>query len=146
ERDLDAELQFHVEQLVRDHVAAGLSPQEAKRRANLSFGGLEQVKQECREGRFENLVQDFGRDVQYALRVLSKDRRFALVAVFVLALGIGATTVVFSVVYNVFVDPWPYRDFQHAVMFELWDLTGPRSTEARFHYTIPEFLAIRQQN
>jgi len=146
EKRLDAELRFHLEQKVRDYVAAGFAPEEARRRANLAFGGLEQVKQDCREARVENHVQDFLRDFQYALRSLAKDRRFALVAVFALALGIGATTVMFSVLYGVVVDPFPYRDFQHSVVLEMWDLTGPREAEARYHYTIPEFLAIRQQN
>jgi putative ABC transport system permease protein len=146
EKRLDAELRFHLEQRVRDYVASGLPPEEAQRNANLAFGGLEQVKQDCRQARIENHIEDFLRDFQHAFRGLAKDRRFALVAVFALALGIGATTVMFSVIYNVVVDPFPYRDFQHSVTFEMWDLTGPRDTEIRYHYTIPEFLAIRQQN
>ena len=146
ERDLDAELRFHLEQQARDFEALGLSPQEARRRANLAFGGLEQVKQDCREARTGNHVQDFLLDFRYALRSLGKDRRFALIAVFALALGIGATTVMFSVIYGVVFDPFPYRDFQRSVMFEMWDLTGRQAQETRFHYTIPEFLAMREQN
>jgi putative ABC transport system permease protein len=146
ETNLDAELRFHVDQLVHEYVTSGLSPQEARRRANLTFGGLEQVKQECREVRFESLLQDFVRDIHYALRGLYRDRRFAFVAVFALALGIGATTVMFSVLYNVLVDPLPYRDFQHLVVIDLHDLAAPPHDIARYHYTIPEFLAIRDQN
>jgi len=146
ERDLDAELRFHLEQRARDFEALGLSPQEARRHANLAFGGLEQVKQDCREARTGNHLQDFLLDFRYALRSLGKDRRFALIAVFALALGIGATTVMFSVMYGVVFDPFPYRDFQHSVMFEMWDLAGRQAQETRFHYTIPEFLAIREQN
>jgi putative ABC transport system permease protein len=146
ERDLDAELRFHLQQRARDFEALGLSPQEARRRANLAFGGLEQVKQECREARTGNHVQDFLLDFRYALRSLGKDRRFALIAVFALALGIGATTVMFSVIYGVVFDPFPYRDFQRSVMLEMWDLTGRQEQETRFHYTIPEFLAMREQN
>jgi putative ABC transport system permease protein len=146
ERDLDAELRFHLQQRARDFESLGLSPQEARRRANLAFGGLEQVKQDCREARTGNHVQDFLLDFRYALRSLGKDRRFALIAVFALALGIGATTVMFSVIYGVVFDPFPYRDFQRSVMFEMWDLTGRQAQETRFHYTIPEFLAMREQN
>ena len=146
EARMDAELRFHLEERVRDYVAAGVPPEEARRRANLAFGGLEQVKQDCRDARVENHIRDFLADFRYAFRSLAKDRRFALVAVFVLALGIGATTVMFSVLYNVVFDPFPYRDFQHCVVLEMWDLTGPREAEARYHYTIPEFLAIREQN
>src|SRR5262249_53311153 len=56
------------------------------------------------------------------------------------------TTVMFSVLYSVVVDPFPYRDFRRSVILEMWDLTGPRQAEARYHYTIPEFLAVRDQN
>jgi len=146
EKRLDAELRFHLEQRVRDYVASGMSPEEARRRANLAFGGLEQVKQDCRDARIENHVEDFFRDLQYAFRSLAKDRRFALIAVFALALGIGATTVMFSVIYNVVFHPFPYRDFQHSVTFEMHDLAGTGDAVTRYHYTIPEFLAIREQN
>lgn len=146
EEELDAELRFHLEQRVQDLVASGLPLVEARRRANLSFGGLEQIKEECREAGFEHYIYDFLRDFQYALRGLYRDRRFALVAVFSLALGIGATTVMFSVLYNVVVNPFPYRDFQHAVVLDLHNLADPPHDIARYHYTIPEFLAIRDQN
>jgi len=146
EKRLDAELRFHLEQRVRDYVASGIDQQEARRRARLAFGGLEQVKQDCREARKESHVEDFLRDLQYALRSLAKDRRFALIAIFALALGIGATTVMFSVIYNVVFDPFPYRDFQHSLVFEMRDLASTGDKGIRDHYTIPEFLAIREQN
>src|SRR5215471_2784397 len=145
EKHLDAELRFHLEQRVRDYAAAGLSPKEARRQANLAFGGLEQIKQDCRESRIENRFEDFFRDLAHAWRSVLKNRRFALATVFALALGIGAATVMFSVVYNVVFDPFPYRDFQHSVVAEVRDLTS--STEGlRDHYTVAEFQAIRQQN
>ncbi len=78
---LDAELRFHLEQRARDFIASGMSQEEARRRANLAFGGFEQVKQDCRNARVENHVEDFLRDFQYAFRSLTKDRRFTLVAV-----------------------------------------------------------------
>ncbi len=146
EKRLDAELRFHLEQRVRDYVASGVSPEEARRRANLDFGGLEQIKQDCREARVENHVEDFLRDFQYAVRSLAKDRRFALIAIFALALGIGATTVMFSVIYNVVFDPFPYRDFGRSVVFNIRDLTSTADNSGRNHYTMPEFLAIREQN
>jgi len=146
EQRLDAELRFHLEQRIRDYVASGLSPDEARRQANLTFGGFEQVKQDCREAHFETQIEDLLRDFRYALRSLVKDHRFALVAVFALALGIGASTVMFSVLYNVVLHPFPYRDFQRAVVMNLLDLTVPSNDSGRYHFTIPEFLAIRDQN
>jgi hypothetical protein len=88
EKELDAELRFHLEQRIRDFAASGMSQEEARRRANLAFGGLEQVKQACREARSGSHVDDFLRDLQYAFRSLAKDRRFALIAILALALGI----------------------------------------------------------
>src|SRR3984893_4326694 len=146
EKRMDAELRFHLEHRVLDYVASGMNSEEARRRALLAFGGLEQIKQDCRNARTENHVEDFLRDFQYALRSLAKDRRFALVAVFALALGIGATTAMFSVIYNVVFDPFPYRDFQRSVVFEMQDLVNTSDNPRRDHYTIPEFLAIREQN
>jgi len=146
EMELDAELRFHLEQRIRDFAASGLSLAEARRRANISFGGIEQVKEDCREARFEHYIRDFLRDLSYALRSLYRDRRFALVAVLALALGVGATTVMFSVIYNVAVAPFPYRDFRHLVVVDLHDLAASPDDITRYHYTIPEFLAIRDQN
>src|ERR1700730_10076062 len=146
ERRMDAELRFHLEQRVRDYVASGMNQEEAQRRALLTFGGLEQVKQDCRDARIENHIQDFLRDFHYAVRSLAKDRRFALIAVFALALGIGATTVMFSVIYNVVFDPFPYRDFQRSIVFEMRDLAGTGDGGRRNHYTIPEFPATRDKN
>ena len=74
EKRLDAELRFHLEQRVRDYVASGLSPIEARRRANLAFGGLEQIKQDCRESWIENHVEDFFRDFRHAWRSLLTNR------------------------------------------------------------------------
>ncbi len=146
EKRMDAELRFHLEQRLRDYVASGMNQEEARRRTHLAFGGLEQVKQDCREARVESHVEDFLRDLQYAFRSLARDRRFALIAVFALALGIGATTVMFSVIYNVVFNPVPYRDFQRSVVFEMRDLTSTGDKGGRDHYTIPEFLAVREQN
>src|ERR1700749_5344922 len=90
ESDLDRELRFHLEEHVRDSVNAGLSADEARRRAQQEFGGLERVKEEVRDAHFETRVEDFADDFLYALRSLWRDKRFASTAVVALALGIGA--------------------------------------------------------
>ena len=100
DKQLDAELQFHLEQQIADNIADGMTPEEARRRAQIEIGGVEQVKQKCRDAHWENFLGNIVRDFRFAIRSLNKDRRFALTAVFALALGIGACTVVFSVFYN----------------------------------------------
>src|SRR5215472_16753717 len=89
EKRLDSELQFHLEQRTADYIAEGVPPEEGRRRAVLEFGGVELYKEECRDTRWENQLDVFGRDFHFALRRLLKERRFALVSIFALALAIG---------------------------------------------------------
>jgi putative ABC transport system permease protein len=115
ESELDKELRLHLEQQIADHIADGIPPQEARRQAQLEFGGLERVKEEVRETRWEQL-DNLLRDFRYALRTLRKDHRFALIAIFALALGIGAATVVFGVFYNLFFNAFAAKDANRLVV------------------------------
>ncbi len=87
----------------------------------------------------------FWQDVRFAVRGIRKDRGFALLAIFALALGIGATTVIFSVIENVLIEPFPYRDANRLALVYVHDLTKPTDFDQSF-YTVPEFLDIRDQN
>src|SRR5580692_7853580 len=80
ETELDDELRFHFEQQVEKNVASGLSPDEAARRARLSFGGMDQVKEECRDARGVQLLETLFLDLRYGLRMLRKKPAFTLVA------------------------------------------------------------------
>src|SRR6266849_4944071 len=146
EKQLDAELRFHLEQQIADFVAAGMSPQEARHRARLEFGGIERVKEEVRDTRWETHLDNFARDFRYAFRNLRKDRRFSLIAILALALGIGASTVVFSVVYNVFFHALPYKDFNRSVVFEIRNSTNVGGWKGRAFFSPEEFRAFREQN
>jgi predicted permease len=110
EDQLDRELVFHVEALTADLVARGTSPAEARRLARLELGGPEQVKEECRDARGTRWIEDFFQDVRYALRTLRQKPGFAAVALLSLALGTGATTVMFSLIDGVMLKPLAYRD------------------------------------
>ncbi len=146
ESELDKELRFHLEQQVTDNLAAGMSAEEARRRAQQEFGGVERVKEEVRDTRWETHLDSLARDFRYALRTLRKDRRFSLIAIFALALGIGASTIVFSVVYNVFFHALPYKYFDRSVVFEIRNTANVGGSKGRAYFSREEFRAFREQN
>ncbi|HEX5474989.1 MAG TPA: ABC transporter permease [Vicinamibacterales bacterium] len=98
ERDLDRELRYDFERRVEDHVDAGLSEEEARRQARLEFGGLDQIKERCRDARGTRWAHDLAQDLRYALRLLTKDRAFGIVAVLALGLGLGIDNTQFAIV------------------------------------------------
>src|SRR5438067_276866 len=105
---LDAELSDHVERQVADYMSAGMSEPDARRRARLEFGGIDQVKELCRDVRPTRWLDHIWRDVRYAGRSLRRNPRFATAAILTLSLGIGANTAIFSVAYSVLIKPLPY--------------------------------------
>lgn len=105
ERELDDELSFHLETETRRLGAGGLPPDEARRRARLAFGNVEQVKESSRDARGVRLIEHLGRDLVSSLRLMQRQPGFAAVVALSLALGIGATTTVFNLTYNVLFAP-----------------------------------------
>ena len=145
EEQLDAELRFHLDQQSEEYVARGMSPEEAHRRAQIDMAGVEQVKQRCRERRWENRLEGVVRDIRFAMRRLVKEARFSVMAILALSLGIGSATLVFSLVYNLLFQPFPYRSFQRSTVVRIHDMSET-GNDGRDLFSIPEFLAFRERN
>ena len=113
--ELDEELHAHIDAQALKYERVGFSREEARRLANIEFGGLEQIRADCRDARGVTLVETVAHDLRYAWRVLRKDASFTVIAALTLALGIGASTTVFSVVNAILLKPLPYPDVDRVV-------------------------------
>jgi putative ABC transport system permease protein len=138
ERELAAEMESHLQMHIEDNLRAGMSAEEARRNALIKLGGLEQTKESYRERRGIPFLETLLQDLRFGSRMLSKNPGFTLVAVFTLALGIGATTALFSVVYGVLLRPLPYPKPEQIV--QLWEVNAKGN---RMNFPEPNFSDIR---
>lgn len=135
QRDVDDELAFHIAMRVEEFRRAGMTPDDAELAAMQRFGSMGQVREECRElGRRQQAgrrrtsrLDALLHDVRFSLRTIATNRAFSIVVALTMALGIGATTAVYSVAYGVLLRPLPYRDAERLV--RLWSKNDARGIE-----------------
>jgi predicted permease len=139
--DLDQEVHSHLDILTEENIRAGMPPKDAQRAARIELGGIEQVKEQVREQRLGSWLHSVFSDCRYGFRQLRKNPGATAVMVFTLALAIGATTAIFSVVYGVLLRPLPYTNANRIVaVFEI----NSNGTWSRL--ADPNFDDFRDQN
>jgi putative ABC transport system permease protein len=143
--DFDEEVQAHLQLLADRFAAQGMSREDAAAAARRQFGNTTMLQEDRRELRTLTSVEDLGRDVRYALRSLGRSRAFTAVAIATLGLGIGASTAIFSVIDNVLLEPFPYKDPGRMVFLRIRDTARGQEGE-RQGYTSNEFLEFAEQN
>ena len=142
ETDLTAEIEGHLQLHIEDNLRKGMTPEQAHRQALLRLGGVEQTKEAYRDRRGLPWIETVFQDLRFGARMLRKKPGFTSVAVLTLALGIGATSAVFSVVNAVMLRPLPYTDSQRLVMVNVKAGMFP---DMDLFLSWPTFQAIRDQ-
>ncbi|MEJ2009837.1 MAG: ABC transporter permease [Acidobacteriota bacterium] len=143
DRDFENEVSSHLEMAVEENLRQGMSAEEARRQALIRFGGVEQAKERHRDARGVPFLDSILQDLRFAVRSLKRDRGFAIVAVLILGVGIGANTAVFSVVNTILLRPLPFANPQKLVWI------APPPTKCGFScetYSADAFEDFRAQN
>src|SRR5687768_7235085 len=138
--DLREELQAHIEMDTNENIRRGMQPDEARRKALLSAGGLTQASEAVRDQRGLPWLESLAADIRYAFRALRRSPAFTLIVVITLALGIGANTAIFSVVRGVLLKPLPHRDGDRLVYLRQ-SRDGPGG--ANLSFSVPEVRDFR---
>ncbi len=141
EAEMDDEISFHFEQVIEANIKAGMTPWEARRAARLSFGGVDQIKEECRDTRPTRIIREAIQDLRYGLRTLAKSPGFAVVSILTLGLGVGANTAIFSLMDAILLKDLPVPNPEELVIIEAFH--GEKGRD--FSYPVFRDIAARQE-
>ncbi|MEX2301812.1 MAG: ABC transporter permease, partial [Bryobacterales bacterium] len=143
EFELEAELRFHLDQLMEENISSGMPPGEARRAAQRMIGGITQYKEECRDMRRVSFVEDLVQDVRFTIRSLAKSPAFTAVVVATLALGLGANTAILTIVHGVLLRPLDYPKPDQLMVLTA---ESPATGVTRSALSAPEYTEFRQMN
>ena len=145
DRELEEELAFHLDRLAEEYQSAGLDPGEARRRARMDLGGLEQVKERVREDRKGAAMHSLLQDIRFAAHTfIRRERGLTAASIFTLALGIGAATAIFSLVESMLLKPLPYHQPERLVqLLSTWE--GQHGIEPNISESVPYFRQFRDR-
>ena len=143
EREMDAEMRFHLDMLVEENKRRGMTEKQALDAALRDFGGMERHKDKCRDVRRGTIIESFIQDVRFGARILIKNPGYTFIAVLTLALGIGANTAIFSVIYGVIMKPLPYTDEQQLVVL---NQQAPLAGVKRLGFSVKEIQDYRERS
>jgi predicted permease len=134
EQELEEELQYHLERDVQQGLAAGLTPEDARYAALRAMGPITQSKEECRDMRRLAWIENVVKDIHYGIRGLRRNPVFSLIVILSLALGIGANTAVYSVMYAVLFRSLPVKGSEHLVQLTSYDSVGSVDSSFSFRH------------
>jgi predicted permease len=137
-REAETEIAFHVEQLTKENIDAGMSPMEARRQALIAFGGVTQIAEECRRVRSVEWIDDFVHDLRFGCRTLVANPGYTIAAIFALSIGIGPNTAFFTLFDAVFLRPMPFSLSSDVVVLEK-TTPGRRFPDYSFSYSEYEY-------
>ena len=142
EQELDEEVREHLDRLADSYIARGLAPQQAREAALREFGGVAQAKENCRDARSVNWLQNFVQDVRFGARMLRKSPGVTAVVVIALALGVGANTAIFSIVNGFLLRPLPVASPEQITVLAIQQKNAPVGSSG---FSYPEFVDFRKQ-
>src|SRR5580698_7071209 len=143
DREFQHELDTHLELATQENIRRGMTPEDAARAARIRLGGNTQLKETNRELRGLPFVETVLQDFRFAFRMLRKNPGFSAIAILTLALGIGANTAIFSVVYAVLLKPLPYADSEQLFTVFQQDIKNPKNVNG---FSFPNMRDLREQS
>ena len=143
DNQLEEEINEHLDLLIEENIRRGMSPQKAQLAARQDFGAVEQVKETYRERRGLPMLESFLQDLRYGARTLRKNPGFTVVAILTLALGIGSSTAIFSVVNTLLLRPLPFADSSRLVILQE---AVPKIVPGKFPVSAPDVADFRRIN